>query len=719
MVSTQKAPKMKHAQYDLSRVGRGCRVVYGRGMEAPHVFLQALAVVLGVAALTTVLFQKLKQPVVLGYMIAGLLVGPHIPVPLVANVEVVETLSELGVILLMFSLGLEFSFRKLAKLGLGSVGIAIIEMSLTFWFGYMAAQWLGWSSLQSLFLAAVTSISSTTIIAKAFGELGVDAHLKDTVVSTLVMEDLFAIVLMTMLSALGTGQRLGPDAFATIGVEFVTFIAIVVAVGLAVVPAFMKTVYRLHRSEAVVVSSVGLCFAVSLLASSFGYSMALGAFMAGTLIAEAGDAKRVERLIHPIRDLFVAVFFVSIGMSVAPATVVAHWQLILMLCLIVILGKMITVSKASFLMGNGLKTSIQAGMSMGQVGEFSLIVAGLGHKLGVTPAYFFPVVAVVSAVTTLTTPWMLRFSQPLVTWIEERLPHGVQTYMALYSNWFEHLRLERRITGHKLAIRRCIKWLIADAVALVLCVVVASWLQDRVVAWGAQNMGIHTALAHSIYSWLVVCTVAPFCFGIVHLSQNLGRLWARLALPSQEEQALTDASRHVLKRSLELVVLLIVGLPLAVLTQPFLHNAQGMAVLLIVVAGLGISFLRSAHALDNKVRAGTQTLLSLIVPSGANLDHELSAEAKSQQTRSLLSALGEPIYVPISANASVVGKSLAELHLRSLTGAVVLAIVRNDHPRLMPGADERLLAGDVVALAGSHSAVEKARALLHATDLVQ
>src|SRR2546425_3978422 len=286
---------------------------------------------------------------------------------------VVRTLSELGVILLMFSLGLEFSIRKLAQVGPTAGLTAVLQSSIMVWLGYVGGQLFGWTTLGSLFTGAVIAISSTTIIAKAFDEQGVTGRLREIVVGILVVEDLIAILLMAILTAIASGSGLtaGPLA-ATIG-RLAAFLVGLVAVGMLLVPRAVRAVNRLKRRETTLVASIGLCFGVALLAQAFGYSVALGAFIAGSLVAESGEEQQVVRLVEPVRDVFAAVFFVSVGMQIDPALVARHWPAVAGLTAVVVLGKVFGVSLGAFLTGAGMRTSVQAGVSPGPIRGVSFI----------------------------------------------------------------------------------------------------------------------------------------------------------------------------------------------------------------------------------------------------------------------------------------------------------------------------------------------------------
>ena len=310
-------------------------------MHDAHEFLQSLTVVLVVAALTTVLFHRLRQPVVLGYIVAGLIVGPHVPIPLVADRGIVETLSELGVILLMYSLGLEFRLSKLVALAPTAGVTALLQSSLMLWLGFLIGQLFGWTILESIFTGAIIAISSTTIIARAFDEQGVKGKLRELVVGILIVEDLIAIVLMAVLTGLASGSGLAPGPLVFMIGRLVFFLVGVVVVGMLVVPPAARAIERLGSRETTLVASVGFCFAVALLAQAAGYSVALGAFIAGSLVAESGRARAVEHVIEPVRDMFAAVFFVSVGMLIDPVIIVRYWPAVLVLTIVVVVGKVI------------------------------------------------------------------------------------------------------------------------------------------------------------------------------------------------------------------------------------------------------------------------------------------------------------------------------------------------------------------------------------------
>ena len=683
-------------------------------MQDAHEFLKSLTVVLAVAALTTVVFQRLRQPVVLGYLIAGLIVGPHVPIPLVADSGVVQTLSELGVILLMFSLGLEFSLRKLMAVGPTASLTALLQSSVMVWLGFMIGRLFGWTPLESLFAGAVIAISSTTIIAKAFEEQGVTGKLRELVVGILIVEDLIAVLLMAILTgvASGSGLAAGPLA-ATIG-RLAAFLVGLIAIGLLLVPRAIRAVARLNRRETTLVASVGLCFTIALVAQAFGYSVALGAFLAGSLVAESGEERQIERLVEPVRDVFAAVFFVSVGMLIDPALVARHWPAVCVLTAAVVLGKVVGVSLGAFLTGSGLRISLQAGLSLAQIGEFSFIIAGLGLALHATGAFLYPVAVAVSALTTLFTPWMIRASEPIAAWVDRRLPRPIQTFAALYGSWLEELRARRPAATAATELRRLLRLLVLDALLLAGIIVVTSASMARVAAVASGEIGMSGALAR----WLVVAAAAalsaPFCIGVVRVSRKLGLILARLALPAEKHKRVDFAAapRRMLVVTFQLAGVLLVGMPLLAFTQPFLPGVQGAVLLALLVVVLGAAFWRSATNLQGHVRAGAEVILeALVAQSRARTTVEEGDPL--DRLHQLLPGLGTLTTVRLDSGSAAIGRTLAQLNLRGRTGATVLAITRSQGGVIIPNATERLQAGDVLALAGTRDAIEAARAAVH------
>ena len=333
-------------------------------------FVEDLALLCAVAAITTVLCRKLRQPVVLGYLLAGLIVGPYIPIPMFADIDRVHALSELGVVLVMFAIGLEFSFRKLLRLSSTSGIIALIQIALMMWLGYLVGQAFGWTVRESLYAGAMISISSTMIIAKAFSEYRVGGKVADLVLGILIFEDVAAVLILAMLTAFSASEAPANSVLSRTALQLVSFLLALVFLGFFIVPRSVRMIARLGNAETLLVASVGICFVVAFLAQRVGYSVALGAFLAGALVAESGHGAQVEHLIQATKDLFAAIFFISVGMLVNPSLLAAYWAPIVALTVVVVVGKIVSVAAGAFLTGNDIKTSVQSGMSMAQIGEF-------------------------------------------------------------------------------------------------------------------------------------------------------------------------------------------------------------------------------------------------------------------------------------------------------------------------------------------------------------
>jgi CPA2 family monovalent cation:H+ antiporter-2 len=682
-------------------------------VQAAHQhFLEALALVLCTAAVTTVLFQRLRQPVVLGYLLAGLLVGPHVAFPLFADTDTITTLSELGVILLMFSLGLEFRLKKLVELGPTAGLTAVIQCSIMLWLGFAIGRGFGWTTLESLFSGALLAISSTTIIAKAFDEQRIGGRLRELVVGILIVEDLIAVLLMAALTAVATGSGLSAQALAVTTGRLLLFLAGLVVVGMLVVPRAMRAIARLERPETTLVASVGICFGAALLALSFGYSVALGAFIAGSLVAESGEEEQVQHLIGPVKDIFAAIFFVSVGMLIDPALVARYAGAIAALTLAVIAGKIASVAIGAFLTGNGTRLSIQSGMSLAQIGEFSFIIAGLGLALGATGTFLYPVAVAVSAITTLTTPWLIRASGPFASWVDRKLPRRLQTFVALYGGWIERVREAPPRDTARAPARRAVALLAIDTLAL-LAVMVATSIASRSAApLLAERTASSEAAARALIAAAGFLVSLPFLIGLVRVALRLARLLAQRAFPAQREGAvdLAAAPRSAFVVALEIGILLLVMLPIAALAQPLIGGPVVALLTTAAVVTLTVALWRTTTSLEGHVRAGAQVVLEVLASqSGAE---RAAKPAALERVAQLLPGLGEPVSLELDARSAGVDKTLGQLDLRGLTGATVLAIQRAGGGLSVPSAHEILRAGDVLAIVGTDEAIDAARALL-------
>jgi monovalent cation:H+ antiporter-2, CPA2 family len=676
--------------------------------RVPFDMLRDLATIMCVAAVTTVLFQRIRQPVVLGYLMAGVIVGPHLPVPLFADEGLAHQMSELGVVLLMFSLGLEFDLRTLARVGARSGVIAIIECSLMIWLGYLVGGLFGWSPFERLFAGAIVAISSTTIIAKAFAEQGVRGKITQVVFGVLIVEDVIAILLLAVLTPIASGAGLSPlDLLLTVG-RLAIFLVGLLVLGILLVPRLIRLIVKINRPETTVVACVGICFGVALLARAFGYSAALGAFLGGALVAESGTTKSIERLVEPVRDVFAAVFFVSVGMLIDPALVAEHGWAILALSLIVIVGKVFGVSLGAFLAGTPVRTSVQAAMSMAQIGEFSFIIAGLGVELGVLRGFFYPVAVAVSALTTLATPFLIRASGPVASFVDSRLPHPVQTFATLYGSWVAELGATPSHPSAWARIRRHAGLLFVDVGAIAVIVIVTSLNLDKLVRLFLRSLSIDAGIVRTTIVAGAGALAVPFLFGAVRLARALGRELAAEALPPVSGGLdLAAAPRRALLVTLQLTILLVAGIPLVAVTQPFVASVPGLLLLMAALIALVIPFWRSATSLEGHVRAGAQVLLEAL-----SKQTHAPEESAEHAVRQLLPGLGRATTMTLEPEAACIGRTLKELDLRGLTGASVIAIERAPNEVIHPSADEALRTGDCLVLAGSNDAIAAARRLL-------
>lgn len=390
-------------------------------------FISDLALILISASLVTLVFKRLKQPLVLGYIVAGFLTGPHMPyTPSVSDMSSIHTWADIGVIFLMFTLGLEFSFKKIVKMGIGPVIASCSVMFCMMSVGNMVGHLFGWGSMNSLFLGGMLAMSSTTIIYKAFDDLGLrQQKFAGEVLSVLILEDILGILLMVVLSALAVSRQF--QGMELVGSLFKLgfFLILWFVVGVYIIPIFLRRTHRFLNKETLLVVSIGLCFLLVVIAGKVGYSSAFGAFMMGSILAETVEAEKIERVVSPVKDLFGAIFFVSVGMLVDPAVLAAYWLPIVVLCIAIIVGQAVFGTTSFLLSGQPLRIAVQGGFSLAQIGEFAFIIASLGISLGVTSDFLYPVVVAVSIITTFFTPYMIRAAQPACRLLERVVPQNV------------------------------------------------------------------------------------------------------------------------------------------------------------------------------------------------------------------------------------------------------------------------------------------------------
>lgn len=547
-------------------------------------FIQDLATVMLIAGLTTVIFQRLRQPVVLGYIIAGVLVGPYtFPVVFIHDEQTIRTLSELGVILLLFALGLEFSLKKLREVGGAALVAALCEIVLMLWLGYEIGRFFGWSSMDALFLGAMLSMSSTTIIMKALDDLGLKRErFAQLMFGILIIEDVLAIVLMALLTGIAsTGGLEASEAMGAIG-KLTLFMAVSLVVGLLLVPRVVDYIAKVSRDDVLLVAVLGLCFGFCLLVTEMGYSVALGAFMIGAIVGESASVERIERIIGPVRDMFSAVFFVAIGMLIDPAMLSQYWLPILVVTVVVVVGKVLTCSFGTFVAGNDGRTSLRVGMGLAQIGEFSFVIASLGLSLKVTSGFLYPVAVAVSAITTFLTPYLIRASDPLATQLGRRLPQGLTGALSAYTGWMGNLSLSGQGAMVAKMIRRLVWHVIINMMLVVAAFLIMAYLYRRgVFHWDflTDRPQVKRSLAWSIAALVSL----PMIVAAYRKASALGMLLAELSIPERIGGAYNMRIRAVLARFIPLATMWVLGLLVAALASTILPTREVAVVLVLVL----------------------------------------------------------------------------------------------------------------------------------------
>jgi monovalent cation:H+ antiporter-2, CPA2 family len=662
-----------------------------------HSLLQDLAIVMIVAAFVTIVFHRLRQPVVLGYILAGIIIGPHTPpVLLLHDQESIKTLAELGVVFLMFSLGLEFSFRKLKKVGLPALIAATLEILLMIWVGYQIGRAFGWKAMDCLFLGAMLSISSTTIIVKALHELGRSKEkFAELIFGILIVEDLLAIVLIALLSGIAqTGTLELAQVVKTSG-RLLIFLTVALVLGLLAVPRLLAYVARFKSNEMLLVTVLGLCFGVSLLAVKLEYSVALGAFIIGAVIAEAREIHRIEILMEPIRDMFSAVFFVAIGLLIDPKILVQYWAPILVITIAVIFGKVLTCAFGAFVAGNSTRTALRVGMGLAQIGEFSFIIATLGLTLNVTSAFLYPIAVTVSALTTLTTPYLLRSSDAAVNWFDRVAPQRWVQSLSHYTQWVNQLRGDDASNFAARLMRRW-AWQIALNLALVSGIfIAATYLSKNRPTWAPEIPGGQETSA-AVW-WLAAALLSLPCIVASYRKlQALGMLIGERVLVRRPA---ATAAQAILSRAIPLIGVINIGLLILILSSGLLASWKTLLLLMIVIAAVAGLLWSSLIRIYSKAQIALKDTLDEAPAPLQEPPHRLANLLKEADIAPVI----------VGPNSPARGKLISELALRTRTGASIVAIERDGTTIVNPSADEEFLANDQVLLLGRPADLEAAR----------
>ncbi|MNO53877.1 Inner membrane protein YbaL [compost metagenome] len=545
-------------------------------------FIQDLAVIMLVAGMVTILCHRFKQPVVLGYIIAGLIIGPHTPpFALVHDEQTIKTLAELGVIFLMFCLGLEFSLRKLFQVGATAFLAAFLEITLMIWAGFEIGRLFDWNTMDSLFLGAILAMSSTTIIIKVLTDLKMkNERFAQLIFGVLIIEDILGIGIIALFSGIAVSGAVETDqVFATVG-KLSLFMIVALVIGILLVPRLLAYVAKFESNEMLLITVLGLCFGFCLLVVRLEYSMILGAFLIGAIMAESRQLGQIEKLMEPVRDMFSAIFFVTIGLTIDPRVLVDYAMPILVITIVVILGKLISCGAGAFIAGNDGRTSMRVGMGLSQIGEFSFIIAALGMSLGVTSDFLYPVVVGVSAITTLTTPYLIRSADPLAVYLSKSMPSRVVSVFGMYGEWLRSIKPR----GDKAMLAGMIRRILLQ-VLVNLAMVIAIFFALAYFA-GPLSEWLSTWIAHEALHKAVIWGAAqllslPCLIAAYRKLKALAMLLAEMGVKAETAGRHTARVRRVIAELIPLLSLGGILLLLAALSSSILPTGE-----LLVVVGL-------------------------------------------------------------------------------------------------------------------------------------
>jgi len=649
--------------------------------------VQDLALVMTAAAVATVICQKLRQPVVLGYIVAGIIIGPNTPpISLVTNEDEIKTLAELGVVLLMFSVGLHFSFRKLKEVGLVAIVAALLEIAGMFFLGERLGRFFGWGVRECVFLGAILAISSTTIIAKTLEGLGlIRQDFARVIFGILIVEDVLAIAIMGILTSLGTTGQAG--LYVTVGtlVKLVAFFASVAVGGFLLVPRLIRMAGQTRMDEVLLVTVLGLVFGLALIAEKSGFSVALGAFLMGAVLAEVREVRRIERLAAPVRDLFSAIFFTSSGMLIKFDLLPQEVAQVIVITLVVILGKTLLTTAGALLGGCDLRGAVRSGMSLGQIGEFSFIIAALGISLGVTSLRLYSLTVMVAAITTLTTPYLVQASGPFSDFLERRGPRSMIQFWQTYHAWFKRLRGAQKDKHHAahLFLRKLVGQL-----ALQLALLTAPFL-GAAGLWRTYHERMSASVQASgwmeLVYWLGAMLLAlPILVAWVRKFYAFMILVSELAFPRGGDKKNVDSARRLTLVVLSGLGYMFLGLYLIIISSPLIPSTK---VLIFGVMLTGVATLIMRRRLVRLYAAGQAAIRETweSTPENGSVELPVDAEVRNYQ---------------VHDGSAWIGRSLSETGLRTETGSVIVAIERSGRSIISPGPSEVIQHGDQLFVFG-------------------
>ena len=640
-----------------------------------------LAVILISAGLVTLLFKWLKQPVVLGYIVAGILTGSSVKfLPTVSDPESIRIWADIGVIFLLFALGLDFSFKKLMKVGgtavIGAVTIMIGMMTL----GYSTGLLLGWGQMNSLFLGGMLSMSSTTIIFKAFDDMGLrNRRFAGVVFGILVVEDLFAVLLMVLLSTLAVSKHVEGVELLNSVIKLAAFLLFCFVIGIFLIPSFLRKTRKMLNDETLLIVSLGLLLGMVMIATFAGFSSALGAFLMGSILAETIEAERIEHVIRPVKDLFGAIFFVSVGMLIDPVMLWEYKFPILILTAVVMLGQILFASFGVFVSGQPLKIAIQSGFSLAQIGEFAFIIAGLGLTLKVTDNYLYPIVVAVSVITTFTTPYMIRAAEPAYQFIHRILPEPWKKFTERYGSGSNTIRQQNAWNKLLKALLKIVA--IYTVISLMMIFI---WLRFVSPFITSEIPGIRGEILSLA---LILLLISPLLRAIMmkkNHSEEFQKLWVD-----------SKYNRGPLVSLIILRILLCIGMVMLPVAR-LLNTAAGLG--LAIAATVIILVIFSQRLKRQSILLERRFFSNL---SAREKEQEKNAPINQRFANHLLERDLHLADFEVKQNSPSTGKTLKELDFRKKCNVNVVTIIRGDKTINIPGGDERLYPFDKLVVVGS------------------
>ncbi|CAM2009219.1 cation:proton antiporter [Acanthopleuribacter pedis] len=670
-------------------------------------FVHDLGIVLGVATGTSIICRKINQPSILGFLAAGLIVGPYIPIPLFADTARVHTLSEFGVVLVMFYIGLEFQLSKLFKVLPVAGFAALIEIGTMLFLGFTIGLALGWSNIEALFLGACICISSTMLVSKIFEDGPVGADVRTFVLGILVLQDVAAIALIAAMTAVAESGSVSVQSLALTLGKLLFTLTMMIALGLPIVPRLVRHVMSFKNNEVIIISAIGLCFSFSLLAESLGYSVALGAFVAGVLVSESGRGHDIVHAIQPVKDIFAAVFFVSIGMTVEPQLALENIGPSMLVFVCVIVFQLLSISIAGVLSGNGLQKSMTSGLSLGQIGEFGFIIAAIGISAEVVRPGLQPIMVTVAVLTAFTTPLALKWAPRMVAFVDHNLPNRFKNSIVVYEGWISGLRTSSGGGGGKSPRRKAVNAITFDALVWVVVTALFMYGFTSISTFLSEKLAITPAQGKMVSFAVFFVASIPLLIGIV---RNTHKLVEGILQGIEERRAranahITPIGASLLRASIHVLVMMGIGIPAVVILLPFVGSA---AIIALVAAGIimmmGLLW-RSAGRFDAEIRSEAERLIAF-------LDRQRTEGVSEQAPQAFFPDLDKMDGIFILEGLPVIGKTLSELNLRARSGALVVAIHREGTDVVLPTGSEIVRAEDLLFVTGTEEAVAKAREII-------